>query len=211
MPEELCQVSPKSHYVALALHSDPSPLDKDELWKWSHKWNSQEMHCVGVKWSLRFLNDWNYGVILTLQLLLLRRGGFVQNQAFVACRTRLRNLFFAKYKRRSSFVGQRHTWRVMSYQHLRVYLMWSSHVLPRIIMLCRCFSYHSTMQLHEARVHKHMNVSDLRGFFLYYFINRWNTGFIVWITYSTYFDSQETLTYRRKPSSIHETKSNMDY
>ena len=26
MPEELCQVSPKSHYVSLALHSDPSPL-----------------------------------------------------------------------------------------------------------------------------------------------------------------------------------------
>ena len=25
MPEELCQVSPKSHYVSLALHSDPSP------------------------------------------------------------------------------------------------------------------------------------------------------------------------------------------
>ena len=26
MPEELCQVPPKSHYVSLALHSDPSPL-----------------------------------------------------------------------------------------------------------------------------------------------------------------------------------------
>ena len=26
MPEELCQVSLKSHYVSLALHSDPSPL-----------------------------------------------------------------------------------------------------------------------------------------------------------------------------------------
>ena len=26
MPEELCQVSPKSHYVSLALHSDPSLL-----------------------------------------------------------------------------------------------------------------------------------------------------------------------------------------
>ena len=26
MPEELCQVSPKSHYVSLALHSDPSPF-----------------------------------------------------------------------------------------------------------------------------------------------------------------------------------------
>ena len=26
MPEELFQVSPKSHYVSLALHSDPSPL-----------------------------------------------------------------------------------------------------------------------------------------------------------------------------------------
>ena len=26
MPEELCQVSTKSHYVSLALHSDPSPL-----------------------------------------------------------------------------------------------------------------------------------------------------------------------------------------
>ena len=26
MPEELCQVSPKTHYVSLALHSDPSPL-----------------------------------------------------------------------------------------------------------------------------------------------------------------------------------------
>ena len=25
MPEELRQVSPKSHYVSLALHSDPSP------------------------------------------------------------------------------------------------------------------------------------------------------------------------------------------
>ena len=25
MPEELCQVSPKLHYVSLALHSDPSP------------------------------------------------------------------------------------------------------------------------------------------------------------------------------------------
>ena len=27
MPEELCQVSPKSHYVSLALHSDPSPYN----------------------------------------------------------------------------------------------------------------------------------------------------------------------------------------
>ena len=26
MPEELCQISPKSHYVSLALHSDPSPF-----------------------------------------------------------------------------------------------------------------------------------------------------------------------------------------
>ena len=26
MPEELCQVSLKSHYVSLALHSDTSPL-----------------------------------------------------------------------------------------------------------------------------------------------------------------------------------------
>ena len=26
MPEELCQVSPKSHYGVLASHSDPSPL-----------------------------------------------------------------------------------------------------------------------------------------------------------------------------------------
>ena len=26
MPEELCQVSPKSHYVSLALHLDPSPF-----------------------------------------------------------------------------------------------------------------------------------------------------------------------------------------
>ena len=25
MPEELCQVSPKSHYGVLASHSDPSP------------------------------------------------------------------------------------------------------------------------------------------------------------------------------------------
>ena len=30
MPEKLCQVSPKSHYVSLALHSDPSPLKLDE-------------------------------------------------------------------------------------------------------------------------------------------------------------------------------------
>ena len=28
MPEELCQVSPKSHYVSLALHSDPSPFNQ---------------------------------------------------------------------------------------------------------------------------------------------------------------------------------------
>ena len=27
MPEELCQVSPKSQYVSLALHSDPSPFE----------------------------------------------------------------------------------------------------------------------------------------------------------------------------------------
>ena len=27
MPEELCQVSPKSHYGVLASHSDPSPLN----------------------------------------------------------------------------------------------------------------------------------------------------------------------------------------
>ena len=27
MPEELCQVSPKSHYVSLASHSDPNPSD----------------------------------------------------------------------------------------------------------------------------------------------------------------------------------------
>ena len=28
MPEELCHVSPKSHYVSLALHSDPSPFNQ---------------------------------------------------------------------------------------------------------------------------------------------------------------------------------------
>ena len=28
MPEELCQVSPKSHNVSLASHSDPSPYQK---------------------------------------------------------------------------------------------------------------------------------------------------------------------------------------
>ena len=31
MPEELCQVSPKSHYVSLALHSDPSPYDWEAI------------------------------------------------------------------------------------------------------------------------------------------------------------------------------------
>ena len=29
MPEELCQVSPKSHYGVLASHSDPSPFKND--------------------------------------------------------------------------------------------------------------------------------------------------------------------------------------
>ena len=28
MPEELCQVSPKSHYGVLASHSDPSPFEE---------------------------------------------------------------------------------------------------------------------------------------------------------------------------------------
>ena len=31
MSEELCQVSPKSHYVSLALHSDPSPYKSQTL------------------------------------------------------------------------------------------------------------------------------------------------------------------------------------
>ena len=31
MPEELCQVSPKSHYGVLASHSDPSPFGQ-EFW-----------------------------------------------------------------------------------------------------------------------------------------------------------------------------------
>ena len=31
MPDELCQVSPKSHYISLALHSDPSPFVKTKL------------------------------------------------------------------------------------------------------------------------------------------------------------------------------------
>ena len=30
MPEELCQVSPKLHYVSLSLHSDPSPYDVEK-------------------------------------------------------------------------------------------------------------------------------------------------------------------------------------
>ena len=38
MPEELCQVSPKSHYGVLASHSDPSPL-----------WKSTKINCQKVK------------------------------------------------------------------------------------------------------------------------------------------------------------------
>ena len=41
MPEELCQVSPKPHYVSLASHSDPNPLAYFELlFNFSHL-NSQ--------------------------------------------------------------------------------------------------------------------------------------------------------------------------
>ena len=36
---------------------------------------SQEMHCMGGKWSLRFLNDWNYGGILTLQEVVIKKRG----------------------------------------------------------------------------------------------------------------------------------------
>ena len=31
MPEERCQVSPKLHYISLALHSDPSPWEKEDF------------------------------------------------------------------------------------------------------------------------------------------------------------------------------------
>ena len=88
---------------------------------------SQEMHCMGGKWSLRFLNDWNYGGILTLQEVVIKKRG-LRVKSSSCCVSD--SFFFAKYKRRSSFVGQRHTWRVMSYQYLcRVWcLIRSSHV-----------------------------------------------------------------------------------
>ena len=50
MPEELCQVSPKSHYVSLALHSDPSP-------------------CNSIFYSPASVKNWNWKPLFTHQLL----------------------------------------------------------------------------------------------------------------------------------------------
>ena len=56
MPEELCQVSPKSHYVSLALHSDPSPLTL------SHKGVAGGMNVVEGLFScppVHYVLDWS--------------------------------------------------------------------------------------------------------------------------------------------------------
>ena len=52
MPEELCQVSPKSHYVSIALHSDPSPFSSiiiiDDSLKTLRKGILGAESCVGI-------------------------------------------------------------------------------------------------------------------------------------------------------------------
>ena len=53
MPEEPCQVSPKSHYGVLASHSDPSPLDKCRLLQGSLLFSKFEF---SIKPDLRVLN-----------------------------------------------------------------------------------------------------------------------------------------------------------
>ena len=65
MPEELCQVSPKSHYGVLASHSDPSPCNPGIFWYVVHdsymstcKWNGEFRSCCFQICSgrLRFRN-----------------------------------------------------------------------------------------------------------------------------------------------------------
>ena len=52
MPEELCQVSPKLHYVSIALHSDPSPFSSiiiiDDSLKTLRKGILGAESCVGI-------------------------------------------------------------------------------------------------------------------------------------------------------------------
>ena len=118
---------------------------------------SQEMHCMGGKWSLRFLNDWNYGGILTLQEVLIRKRGLRVKSSSCCVSDSFEEPSFCKVQ----------TWIQLCRPaaHLESYVLPKSrvipyliltcgprYVLPRIIMLCRCFSYHSTMHLQEARV-----------------------------------------------------------
>ena len=66
MPEELCQVSPKSHYVSLALHSDPSPLVKNscfhlrsgprQWWREDRSWHVSQFRSFENCW---FFDSWS--------------------------------------------------------------------------------------------------------------------------------------------------------
>ena len=48
MPEELCQVSPKSHYVSLALHFDPSPFNAEERYESEFLYDQKIKRCVTI-------------------------------------------------------------------------------------------------------------------------------------------------------------------
>ena len=54
MPEELCQFPPKSHYVSLAQHSDPSPLRK--------KLSGTKLHksCSQGQFAKEMIHDGNF-------------------------------------------------------------------------------------------------------------------------------------------------------
>ena len=73
MPEELCQVSPKSHYVSQALHSDPSPLDcRPFFCRWASLWNrlQKRLH-VHVVCNIRAFSEYNlneYCIVFYLEL-----------------------------------------------------------------------------------------------------------------------------------------------
>ena len=52
MPGELCQVSPKSHYVVLALHSDPSPFNSFSKKKTLKMSENGEIYTAGKNFTL---------------------------------------------------------------------------------------------------------------------------------------------------------------
>ena len=61
MPEELCQVSPKSHYVSLASHSDPNPCNYhspyvNQISHWLNHdytlWRSVNQNVFKILWRL---------------------------------------------------------------------------------------------------------------------------------------------------------------